>query len=412
MTYNVETYDENVDINNVTMKHNTFSHTWRTTIILSIPSLLLALFLVPKTSFADPYTDENMYLAKIAEWFVAWNTADNKKEVLQAFCTAMSSDEVQAWFVDSAAKNIYYSSKHSLFVQALCGWLWEKNTFWKISLIKGKTRDQILWKPVKGCTWDEFMSCDFSILLPALFNAVMNDHSTLAVAWFAMWDNVDKQIQEFSVTYFGDVKSICKEDNQYISQKSSASDVNALCSHPITYQSLKNTFELLHKQKKDLRIIEGNGFGNNTRPSDCTNSTRIYDMLFECAYSNATKQDATKYQYNLRYNELLYYKVLLWWLINEKLQDPNISQITVVNGQSIKEDISTETQNLKREQIISEQAVQIMQKSINNIRATFPLHIWLQAYYEDLVTFRKSLVKVYTPIHQLNYKLRNIQEKK
>jgi hypothetical protein len=53
-----------------------------------------------------------------------------------------------------------------------------------------------------------------------------------------------------------------------------------------------------------------------------------------------------------------------------------------------------------------------MQTTINNIRATFPLHIWLQIYYEDVVWFRKSLAKIYTPIHQLNYKLRNIQEKK
>jgi hypothetical protein len=38
-------------------------------------------------------------------------------------------------------------------------------------------------------------------------------------------------------------------------------------------------------------------------------------------------------------------------------------------------DLSNEIQNLKREAILSENAIQIMQKTINNIRATFPLHI-------------------------------------
>ncbi len=45
------------------------------------------------------------------------------------------------------------------------------------------------------------------------------------------------------------------------------------------------------------------------------------------------------------------------------------------------------------------------------MQATFPVHIGLLAYYEDVLEFRKALVKIYTPIHQLYYKLRNVQQK-
>lgn len=48
-------------------------------------------------------------------------------------------------------------------------------------------------------------------------------------------------------------------------------------------------------------------------------------------------------------------------------------------------------------------------KIIRNLYAKFPIHIGLVAYLEDLVNFRNSLVKLYTPIHQMYYKLRNAQ---
>lgn len=53
-----------------------------------------------------------------------------------------------------------------------------------------------------------------------------------------------------------------------------------------------------------------------------------------------------------------------------------------------------------------------MEKTLQNMQATFPIHIGLLAYYEDVLAFRKSIVQIYTPIHQLYYKLRNVQEKK
>jgi hypothetical protein len=59
-------------------------------------------------------------------------------------------------------------------------------------------------------------------------------------------------------------------------------------------------------------------------------------------------------------------------------------------------------------------ASELMQQvivTVDKVRYTFPVHIWFLAYHESLVTFRDALAKLYTPIHQLKYKLRNAQAK-
>lgn len=62
--------------------------------------------------------------------------------------------------------------------------------------------------------------------------------------------------------------------------------------------------------------------------------------------------------------------------------------------------------NLKIQNTIEET---IEQLSI--IQTKFPIHIGLMMYYERLLELRQSLAKIYTPIHQLYYKLRNVQQK-
>ncbi len=40
------------------------------------------------------------------------------------------------------------------------------------------------------------------------------------------------------------------------------------------------------------------------------------------------------------------------------------------------------------------------------------LIVGLMAYTEDIINFRKAFVKVYTPLHQLYYKMRNVQDER
>lgn len=389
------------------MKRYLLRHKWLTTTI-AIPSLILALFLMP-ARWAEPPKWADAYFNEIVKWFSKSTSNSSKLDLIEIYCDTMSDTQIQEWYIDATNDALYYTSKNSLFVQTLCSWIGKWDTFYNKNLIKWKTRDAILGTSIKGCDW-KLSNCNLSELLPALFNASMNDHSTLSIAWWTMKDDVDATIQKFSITYFSTLEKTCWEKgSEYISSKGAASSKNALCSHPSTYQSLKNTIEWLKKQSNNLRIIEWKDFWWDVKDKACEWNNK-YTNLFECAYTNNTSQDPWQYQYNLWYNELLYYKLLISWLTNNKLLNPNIKPLNLT--QNVTVSLSDEIQNLKREEILSENAIQIMQKTINNIRATLPLHVWLQAYYEDVVTFRQSLAKIYTPIHQLNYKLRNIQEKK
>ncbi len=50
-------------------------------------------------------------------------------------------------------------------------------------------------------------------------------------------------------------------------------------------------------------------------------------------------------------------------------------------------------------------------KQLNLFATSFPVHIRLRMYYENLVTNRLAWSKLYTPLHQLHFKLLNVQKK-
>ncbi|MBP6086033.1 hypothetical protein KA478_02390 [Patescibacteria group bacterium] len=99
----------------------------------------------------------------------------------------------------------------------------------------------------------------------------------------------------------------------------------------------------------------------------------MYTTLYECAYTNASQTDAGPFQYNVRYNELLYYKLLITRLADDMYKNPNIEDTTL--QENIVKNLDREKQNLKRELVISQNALQIMDRSITSIRSTLPLHI-------------------------------------
>lgn len=47
---------------------------------------------------------------------------------------------------------------------------------------------------------------------------------------------------------------------------------------------------------------------------------------------------------------------------------------------------------------------------LHELRVTFPLHIGLLVYYEDLFRLRKELIKAVTPLYTLYDKLKNVQK--
>ena len=71
---------------------------------------------------------------------------------------------------------------------------------------------------------------------------------------------------------------------------------------------------------------------------------------------------------------------------------------------------------IQRERISSQNkslqsAVKKTIRQLNNTISAFPIHIGMLMYQEDLLTMRNNLAKIYLPLHQLHYKLENVQSK-
>lgn len=358
---------------------------------------------------------------------------NSKQKLLQRFC--IDTNKYREWFLDSKNNNLYYTPQQSLFMAVLCQPFNEdisvlETLFFNYDILKkadnnNNSRAFLPWVPKNCDPTSDMKDCDFSKLLPALFSAVMNDHSTLSMAWWTWTDeNENTIIKNFSNTYFGTIwQEQCKSaDRYFLDNQSSSTKEEAICSHPKTHALLKNTIQDLQKQKKNIQTLEIDellSIQEETPTKDTKWCTIWWDLfyanMFLCGYSTNNTDDRQKRatQYNLQFNELLYYKILIARL-SDVLSKNNIAPLDLTKTQLTADQAtssSPEVQSLARELAISQQAVTTMQKTLDGFHATFPLHIWLSAYYEDVLNVRKSLAKVYTPINQLYYKLRNIQQK-
>jgi len=352
------------------------------------------------------------------------NQLQHKKDLLVAFCQASYS--YANGFMDG--ETLRYAPRYSLFIAALCWPLVKESSFEHPSVMRKTSREGITGEPRPSCdpTWSmEF--CNLAALISDIFTEVMNDHATLWLAWWVLTEKKEPEelVKQFSDTYFWDQSAVCKDPKwAYISQKNASNVEGAICFHPQTYATLLDTIKSLQKQAQKLTLLDAEKL--TALPHETCDQIETAD-LFACAYAFKQNETLTARQNNLWHNELLYYHALIAWL-STKLEDPKFAPFSLDAKQydyeatwkpgDAREKKEMLTANgtaqiwlLQREIWLSTQALRAMQQTITNFRAAFPIHIWLLAYREDTVAMRTALTKVYTPIHQLYYKLRNVQKK-
>lgn len=344
---------------------------------------------------------------------------NSKKDLIDTFCRAVQTQS--AGFID-AGHGLSYTPQQSLFVTALCTSLGYEELFVHKDIIRTTERAGIVPSLPASCRPTNLENCDLADLSSKLFTAVMNDHSTLGIAWRTLVGNKkpNEIAKEFSNTYFGDTigKDICKNDtSSYISPNSASNVDTALCAHNRSYTTLVDTINQLQRQAQRLSTIDATKL-KWLPTADCAakkDSLEIPD-LFTCSYTFENAEGVTSaIQHNLRHNELMYYHVLLARL-STKLSDPKfqptrLTSVSVSQSWALPPEQSMQIGSLTREIDLSRQAVNTMQQTITNFHATFPIHIGLRAYHEDVLSMRKAMAKIYTPVHQLYYKLRNVQKK-
>ncbi len=168
-------------------------------------------FIQPKTQ-ANPMVSFsvgiNAFYTKLEE------APTSKKDLLKMFCSASAAGA--NWFLDENGW-LYYAPKNSLFLSILCVpllWkdkiLFEHKTLLQDSIRTNDSPRSFMWKIPGSCDPEgEMHDCDLSKLLPTLFAAAMNDHSTMSMAWWVLTTKDDEDsVTAFSNKYFGEWKTL------------------------------------------------------------------------------------------------------------------------------------------------------------------------------------------------------------
>ncbi|MEF2176071.1 MAG: hypothetical protein V3575_06355 [Candidatus Absconditabacteria bacterium] len=332
---------------------------------------------------------------------------NNRKEVIYKFCDSVlnkvktaSGEEINLGggiMGDQGMK--HYQPKKSLFLYNLCSIA--------STDFQGTFHDDIIKvaaatkQPSGSCDPQSGMnSCDFSEFLPSLFNGIMNDYSNIKL--MSLFGNSDEDIhtsiENFSDTYFG--KGICG-DNIYLNPQTIEESKYSFCSHPKTYK-------LLFEYIKSVQILK------NTTFIDYNKIINQDNNYFNLALVDSSPQLALKNWdlfKDILFNELVFYNLFIVFYGNQINYNTALSPFQVTSDiTSVIDESNAEYTLLLKEISLSQQAIFQLDRLMANTYTSFPMHIGLMAYYEDVLNFRYEFAKIYTPVHQLYYKLQNVQD--
>jgi hypothetical protein len=260
-------------------------------------------------------------------------------------------------------------------------------------------------------------NCNFTNFLPDIYQTIMNDLSNIKLASIYGYkydgnDTVDREkaIQEFAQAYFHDKEkpeTTCNASDRHYLRKEQMQDNSSVhCSHPKTYQYLDEMIKSAGKLMKKTDFLDGKSImelecnNANKNPMSCTMATTWWRVM----------DNSWKSFQNVILNEQMFYNLFLGyyqWLIDKFI---NYQALSFKNIWVATEKDSYEYLTISQEQKMSQQAMYQMLRQLQNLYATFPIHIGLLAYYEDLLYLRNRFVTLYTPLHQLYYEFRNTQE--
>lgn len=337
----------------------------------------------------------------------SWKSPNNRKEVIYKFCDSVlnkvktaSWEEINlGWWIMWDQWMKHYQPKKSLFLYNLCS-IASTDFQWTFhdDIIKVAAATK---QPSWSCDPQSWMnSCDFSEFLPSLFNGIMNDYSNIKL--MSLFGNSDEDIhtsiENFSDTYFG--KWICW-DNIYLNPQTIEESKYSFCSHPKTYK-------LLFEYIKSVQILK------NTTFIDYNKIINQDNNYFNLALVDSSPQLALKNWdlfKDILFNELVFYNLFIVFYWNQINYNTALSPFQVTSDiTSVIDESNAEYTLLLKEISLSQQAIFQLDRLMANTYTSFPMHIWLMAYYEDVLNFRYEFAKIYTPVHQLYYKLQNVQD--
>ncbi len=262
--------------------------------------------------------------------------------------------------------------------------------------------------------------CQFTEFAPRVFNTIMNDYGNLKLAGIYGYiygeseEQIDKSIEAFSQAYFGidpkiDKDNPCNDGSIiYLTDKKLEWDKEH-CSHPRTHSMVKQTMLSAKRLTEDTVLLDGKKL---LEEGDCTDRFNTTNNLIRCSLSNRGESFATSdmstFQ-NLLLNEVMYYNLFLSYYGGEISANPKYNPLNLGSVSFSTDRNAKEIGQITREQFLAQEAMDQMNRLLAHIYTTYPVHVWLMAYLEDLLAYRATLIKLWTPTNQLYYTRRNAQ---
>lgn len=336
-----------------------------------------------------------------------------KKGVLQRFCKAIyDSDVLKMWFINhDSSYDALYRPDQSLFLLSVCSAVGDSTQAADPAikdLIKTLKWQNLSPSYSSNCSVDWDMNgCAFQNLFPEVFASIINEYSNIKVAGVYGYrgDSTPDALKQFSDKYFG--VNVCPNNVIYLSQSYQTDISTNECGHPQTAATLAQYIRQAKSLISSTIILDAKKLVAASSQQDCNSVVPGYVPLL-CAFMiSSNQQNAFE---NLIYNELLYFQLMVGIVGSIFASDGSYvptkyQSISDVKRSSLKADAFA----LQDELQLSIQAVKQTNRMITSIQNSFPLHIWLLAYYEDLQQFVQRFSHIYTPIHQLYYTLQNVQ---
>lgn len=328
----------------------------------------------------------------------------DKKEIIQAFCSKIKNKNF--------SQNQKFPSNQSLFLAILCNHngvsakYFQEETFNYLKKDKAWSSDLLSYKTAKfekSCQSEYKENCNIAQLTDEIMTQLFSELFTL------------KQAQIFWVTSFniGNTAEINNEINKYVLEKYAIPTEwkkwfcwwNGDTSYPKTCSVLKKQMKAFIPTIQKFKLLETAPLydaakeKNQTSPfKPCQNDKKNspYDIVL-CGTLGET-DNGLKPFINMLYNELTRYLTFTTyyeWILNERAVVDEITEDEINQIGATQEKLLFLTNETLSDLV--------------NLSTTYPIHIGLLIYQEDLLRFRDRLSKTVTPFYTLYHKLRNVQ---
>ena len=365
----------------------------------------------------------------IDKTFIWYKESDkNPYTIMQRLCTNLMDEKLgTVTFWTTETEQSTYKAKESLFVTIICNSLLAKddnknakqnnkdlplNTILKhhniwslwIACLNNSNNTTNLSNPNCENRTKASHATDYPFIFYNVSSIIYNDIINLMMARIYWAIDVNEEVNNlanaYTINYFNTIG--------YLPEAKS---------YPQMYKKLTEYIKLWKNMQQSLRLIDIKKIDEQTATNLNQWSVFLQYNPYNTAWAQSKIDTLPTYQWvsiDIMYNELFFYTLFIkiydsylerWWQNKENIPKSLQSQdniATIILHQRAK--IAQQQQNLQK-------AVEQSIRQVNNTISTFPIHIGLLMYQEDLLKMRNNLAKIYLPIHQLHYKLENVQSK-